>query len=135
MSYHTLPAIDEDTALACAARASHEVNRTFSLALGEPALPSWDGLPNDLQKSLLNGVMFVRQGATPRQCHEEWMRYKLAEGWSWGEEKSSEKKTSPYLLAWECLTEAQRRKDELFVSVTRSMLLACGMTLQLSTAA
>lgn len=135
MSFHTMPTIDEETALACAARAAHEANRTYAVALGEEPPPSWDDLPRDLRQSLLHGVLFVQQGATACQCHEEWMRHKLADGWRWAEEKSTANKTSPYLLAWPCLTEAQRRKDELFVTIVRSMLLACGARVYVANAA
>ena len=53
MSFHTMPTINEETALACAARAAHEVHRTFAVALGEPTVPPWDLLPEVTQQALL----------------------------------------------------------------------------------
>lgn len=133
--YHTLPVIDEATALAAAARASYESSRLFAAALGEPPLPEWNSLPEDFRHATIAGVLCVQQGASGRQCHDEWRRGKLDSGWRWGEENDEEQKISSYLLAWEFLTEAQRRKGELFVTVARSMLLACGATVRVAAAA
>lgn len=135
MSFHTLPTIDEDMALACAARAAHEVHRTFAVALGEPTVPTWDLLPEVIQKAVLYGVIAVRNGANPRQWHDAWVFFHQDRGWRWGETQDAEQKTHPCLIAWECLPESQRRKDELFVSTVLGMLLACGARVYVANAA
>ena len=132
--FHTMPAIDEETALAAAARACHEASRLFAAALGQEPLPEWNALPEEFRHAIIAGVLVVQRGASARQCHEEWMRSKLDSGWRWADENDEEKKTSSHLLAWECLTEPQRRKGELFVATVRAMLIACGATLESSTA-
>lgn len=48
------------------------------------------------------------------------MKQKLNDGWRYGEVKSADKKEHPCLIPYESLSEDQKTKDKLFISVVRS---------------
>ena len=45
------------------------------------------------------------------QEHGRWMEERLLQGWTYAQEKSIEKKTSPYIVPWERLSEEIREYD------------------------
>lgn len=52
------------------------------------------------------------------------MASRIAEGWTYGPVKDFAAKTSPCLIPYADLPEAQRRKDALFQSVVRAVGVA-----------
>jgi hypothetical protein len=43
--------------------------------------------------------------------HERWVEEKLSDGWRYSPTKDLEKKTIPYLVPWDDLSEADKDKD------------------------
>ena len=103
------------------ARAAHEVNRAYCLAIGDTSQPSWEDAPEWQKASARNGVAGALSGNTPEQSHASWLAEKKDAGWVFGFEKDAEKKTHPCMMPYVSLPEAQKAKDRLFLSTVRSV--------------
>jgi hypothetical protein len=112
---------------ACA-RAAHEANRAYCLALGDTSQPSWDEAPEWQRSSSMTGVDLVLGGGGPREAHDSWSAEKVAAGWKFGPVKDPERKEHPCLVSYDELPLAQREKDGVFVGVVRAMALALGIS-------
>ena len=106
------------------ASAAHEVNRAYSLALGDTSQGSWDDAPEWQRSSVRVGVAGALAGDTSEQSHEGWLREKMATGWKYGPTKDPEKKEHPSLVPYGELPESQRAKDDLFVTTVRAVARA-----------
>ena len=116
---------DEKVIEACA-RAAHEVNRAYCLALGDMSQPSWETAPDWQKTSAMNGVSGALSGNTPEQSHESWLAEKKATGWKYGAVKDPEKKEHPCFVPYSELPTAQQAKDHLFTSTVREVAKALG---------
>jgi RyR domain len=108
---------------ACA-RAAHEVNRAYCLALGDDSQSSWETAPSWQQTSARNGVRGALSGNTPEQSHLSWIVEKQATGWTYGKKKDPERKEHPCMVPYAELPAAQRAKDELYLSTVRAVAKA-----------
>ncbi len=99
------------------AQAAHGVNRAYCLFLGDESQPSWEDAPEWQRSSAIGGVLFHFDNPDVGSAgsHENWMREKLDDGWTYGEEKDPERKTHPCLVRYNELPEEQRFKDALFI--------------------
>ena len=114
------------TIQACA-RAAHEANRAYCLALGDTSHLPWADSPDWVKASALAGVeKVVVLGYMPEQLHASWTLDKVSNGWSYGPVKSGESRTHPCLVAYEQLPPEQRAKDELYRSVVLAVAKALG---------
>lgn len=114
---------ENDLIEACA-RAAHEVNRAYCIAIGDTSQPSWDLAPEWQKSSARNGVSGALAGATPQQSHESWKAEKIATGWKYGPVKDPEKLEHPCIVPYAQLPPAQRVKDDLFLSTVRAVAAA-----------
>jgi len=115
-----------EVVFACA-RAAHEVNRAYCIALGDKSQVHWDDASDEIQQSAIKGVIGVLvSGNGPRESHESWLRDKREHGWAYGPEKNTTEKLHPCFVEYDDLSEAQRRKDDLFVSTVTSLARALG---------
>lgn len=103
---------------ACA-RAAHEANRAYCIALGDASQPPWESAPEWQRTSARNGVAGALRGATPEQSHESWLAEKRATGWKYGPVKDPEKREHPCFVPYNDLPPAQRAKDAIFTTVAR----------------
>ena len=105
---------------ACA-RASHEANRAYCLAMGDTSLLPWEESPSWQRESVIDGVKKALSDPllTSAQSHENWLAYKRREAWVYGPVKVAERKTHPCLLPYDELPPAQRAKDAIFLGVVR----------------
>lgn len=110
---------------ACA-RAAHEVNRAYCVALGDHSQVTWDDAPQWQHASALSGVDGVFAGNGPEQSHENWLADKRADGWKYGAVKDPDKKEHPCFVPYSELPPEQKQKDHLFVSTVRSVAAALG---------
>lgn len=102
--------------LEACARAAHEVNRAYCLAIGDTSQPSWEDAPEWQRSSAINGVAGALDGNTPRQSHEGWLAEKKAAGWKYGPVKDPQRKQHPCFVTYDELPPEQQKKDLLFVS-------------------
>jgi len=119
---------------ACA-RAAHETNRAYCIALGDTSQPSWEAAPEWQRSSAINGVAGAFAGNTPEQSHEGWLAEKRAAGWTYGPVKDPEAKLHPCFVPYAELPAAQKAKDSIFLAVVRSVNDALMSEFDLPTAA
>jgi hypothetical protein len=112
------------TLVEACARAAHEVNRAYCLALGDTSQSPWEIAPEWQKTSAYKGVTGAIEGATPEQSHEGWLAEKRETGWKYGPVKDPEKKEHPCFIPYADLPESQRAKDHLFISTVREMAKA-----------
>lgn len=104
------------------AKTCHEVNRAFCKSIGDNSQQSWDDAPDWQKESAINGVNFhlKNKDSKPSDSHNNWMKEKKENGWTFGKVKDVEKKEHPCMVAYEELPKDQQTKDALFISVVRS---------------
>lgn len=108
---------------ACA-RAAHEANRAYCIAIGDLSQPSWEAAPGWQTSSAINGVKGVLGGNTPEQSHESWLGEKQATGWKYGPVKDPDKKEHPCFVPYAELPPEQSAKDDIYVAVVKAMASA-----------
>jgi len=113
----TDPGVIMDWVFEVCARAAHEVNRAYCIALGDMSQVSWDDAPEWQKSSALHGVGAALRGAGPAASHEGWLREKAATGWKYGPVKDAAKKEHPCCVPYAELPLEQQQKDALFVAV------------------
>lgn len=125
MAKRTLdPANSEPTAsqIEYAAEMAHEANRNYCESIGDTSIRPWGETPEDIRNSARDGVRFIWDGSsTSEQSHENWFKFKEADGWHYGPVKDAERKTHPAMLPYSALPEEQRVKDYIFRSVVLSV--------------
>ena len=99
----------------------HETNRAYQRVNGEIVNFPWENLSQAMRDSAISGVQGVLEGNTPRESHESWLKFKEAEGWTYGDVKNFETKEHPCFVAYDDLPEDQKRKDDLFTSVVMAL--------------
>jgi hypothetical protein len=101
------------------ARVCHEANRAYCRAIFDYSHKPWDDTPQNIKDSTINGVeaKLANPNVTPKESHTNWAKFKIKDGWRWGPRKSLEEKLHPNLVEYEDLPEAERLKDDLFLSI------------------
>lgn len=119
--------ISNDAIYEACARAAHEANRAYCIALGDLSQVPWHEAPEWQRKSCILGVAGVlEKGNGPRESHESWLKEKEATGWKYGPVKDPEKKEHPCFVPYDELPAEQQVKDSIFTSVVRLMASALG---------
>lgn len=105
------------------AKLCHEINRIFCEFLGDNSQAPWDQAPDWQKQSCIAGVKAFCQNPlkTPEQSHQDWMDYKLKEGWTFGPKKDPVIKTHPCILPYSELPEEQKLKDLFFLTICRGI--------------
>ncbi|MDY7542615.1 MULTISPECIES: RyR domain-containing protein [unclassified Cryobacterium] len=100
----------------------HDANRRLQILQGDAA-PSqpWDTAEQWQRDSAIEGVQAAIDGATPRELHESWCAFKVADGWTFGEVKDAGEKTHPCLVDYDDLPAEQRTKDDLFTAIVLAL--------------
>lgn len=107
----------ENIAIVC-----HEANRGYQIANpieGIPTAPPWIFFDEAQQAGVKQGVRKALEGATPKQLHESWLKFKTDAGWKYGEQKDEVAKTHPCMVPYEELSEDNRIKDDLFSAIVK----------------
>lgn len=104
----------EKVAMVC-----YETNRAWCAANGDFSQMPWETAPQWQKDSAIAGVQFRldNPSAGPEAQHEEWLKFKIEDGWTYGFSKDAVKKTHPCLLPYHELPLVERIKDSLFKSV------------------
>ena len=107
-----------------AAQAAHEANHIYNRAIGEHTSPNWADLPEKAIEDMAAAAQAAWEGATLGQSHERWCASKRDQGWTHGPIKDWAAKTHPDLVPFADLPPEQRRKDYLFLALTKAYLQA-----------
>ena len=100
------------------ARICHEANRQLQIINEDPVNPSWEALDNETKESAIDGVQnVIEENATPRESHENWLKFKEKHGWTYGPIKDEEKKKHPCFVPYDDLPPDQQIKDALFTAI------------------
>jgi hypothetical protein len=118
--------MDQNQRIEAAARAAHEANRAWCIALGDMSQQPWKDAPDWQRVSALKGVRCIVDdpSTTPEKLHESWLADKEADGWKFGPVKDPERKEHPCFVPYDQLPAAQRAKDHIFNAVVRAVLAA-----------
>lgn len=114
-------------AIEACARAAHEANRAYCLAIGDSSQQAWDEAPDWQRSSARNGVAGALADNTPAQIHESWLAEKAGSGWKYGALKDPERLEHPCMVPYDELLPEQRAKDAVFLAVVRAMATALGV--------
>ena len=108
------------------AKICHEANRQYCIENQLKTQAKWDELPDDLQESIIVGVAKVienpRIGA--EESHQNWLDYKEAEGWTYGDEIDVAAKEHPNMVEWKKLSKVECGKDKLFLATVKREMKA-----------
>ena len=106
------------------AKACHEANRAYCLAIGDNSQPAWADAPDWQKASAIAGVEFIQANpdASPSASHESWLEQKRVDGWKFGPVKDPEAKEHPCFVPYDELPTEQRAKDYIFGAIARSFL-------------
>lgn len=104
------------------AEVCHEANRVIQRHLGEEVNVVWEDLDEETRDSAIDGVANAMGGATPRESHENWLRFKGEHGWTYGEVKDFSAKTHPCFVPYDELPVEQKVKDALFTNIVRALM-------------
>lgn len=105
------------------AKTCHEMNKLFCEALGDFSNKSWDEAPDNIKESTMDGVRFVRKNPnkTSEEVHQNWVDFKVEDGWVYGKKKDPKKKTHPCLVRYDDLPKEQKAKDQIFRAVAKAL--------------
>lgn len=105
------------------ARVTHATNKVYCESLGDFSQKTWEEAEQWQRDSAVAGVQIAieKPDITPADLHEEWSKFKLADGWTYGEVKDTEKRTHPCLVPYEQLPVEQQKKDTLFRAIVNAL--------------
>lgn len=109
-----------------AAEAAHENNRRYCESIGDTSQLPWADAPEWQRQSAINGVEFAiaNDFPSPEAMHENWLKAKVADGWTYGETKDPIRRIHPCMRPYAELPDEQRVKDHLFRS---AVMLSLGV--------
>jgi hypothetical protein len=105
------------------AEVCHENNRAYCHALGDYSLAPWSLTPANIKQSAVDGVTFhlANPDSSPEQSHNNWLKFKVADGWKYAPVKDADKKEHPCMVPYGQLPLEQRVKDFLFAAVVDTL--------------
>ena len=62
--------------------------------------------------------------------HENWSVGRIAEGWTYGESRNDEKKTTPCLVPYSKLSESEKEFDRVTAIQTLKLIVALGYKIE-----
>ena len=102
----------------------YEANRAWQRELlGSCAYPEWSSASTDQRREFVEAVRFHLRNpnASAAATHEEWMRGRYAEGWTWGPTDDPDRKSHPRLKSFRELPPEQRLAVYLLLGVIRGL--------------
>ena len=82
--------------------------------------------PIDTSAVILSDDLLALTEALAKNVHENWSAARIAEGWSYGEERNDKLKTNPCLVEYEKLPASEQEYDRATAMETIRMILTMG---------
>ena len=99
----------------------YDAARLAAIAAGAPIIPElWIEREDAFRKQFLEVIerqCGENRSRSPEELHGNWMQAYFAMGWTYGEERCTEKKTHPDLVPYADLGQLERDKDAVFVAL------------------
>ena len=92
-------------------------------------MKQYEPIPLDTSDVALPPDLLALTETLARNVHEVWSRGRILEGWTYGPEKSIEKKTTPLLIPYEELPDSEREYDRNTAMETLKTILKLGYTI------
>lgn len=104
------------------AKIAHEANRALCIAFGDNSQPVWENAPDWQVQSALDGVDFhlSNPDAPPSYSHDNWYKFKEADGWTYGTVKNPDLKQHPCMVPFSELSPQDKAKDYVFSAIVRA---------------
>lgn len=111
-----------DDALNTMACICHEANKAICDHSGDHSQVHWNETPEWQKDSAIAGVKTVlsKPTITAKELHDTWVTKKINDGWLYGSVKDENKKTHPNLVDYEKLSDIDKLKDSVFLSICNS---------------
>lgn len=107
----------------CITKAVYEVHRQYCVMLGDNSHVSWDELDPELKRVALTATRGINDyNLSAEDSHKAWVSAKKGAGWTYGKTKNQAVKEHPCLVAFSELDPHQQAKDELWITVVKSMV-------------
>lgn len=106
------------------AKLCHEANRAYCELNGDFSQLPYNEAPDSIIGSAEDGVQAIIDGAvtSPQQLHENWLKFKEVEGWTYGPVKDFDTKKHPCMLPYSQLPLEQKIKDYIFFSIVKACI-------------
>lgn len=106
------------------AKVCHQANKAYCEANGDFSQKDWEKCEDWQRKSAINGVKFriSNPNAAIDAQHNNWMKEKIADGWTYGKIKDASKKKHPCIVPFKKLPIFQQKKDALFSNIVDSLI-------------
>lgn len=122
MNDEPIAAVSADTIILIA-RMCHQANKEWCGLHGDHSQKSWAEAEQWQRDSAIKGVEFrlANPSAGKDAQHNAWMADKIKDGWVYGQQKDSIKKTHPCIISFQELPAFQQKKDALFCAIVDSL--------------
>lgn len=86
--------------------------------------------PIDTSEVVLPKELVSLSEELARNVHESWAKKRMAQGWTWGEERNDKKRTHPCLVPYDELSEEEREYDRMTSQETLRFILKYGFKIE-----
>ncbi|UCE61432.1 MAG: hypothetical protein JSU63_06720 [Phycisphaerales bacterium] len=87
---------------------------------------TYEPRPIDTSAVELPGDLTGLTEALAESAHDHWARLRIAEGWTWGEQRDDAAKTHPNLVPYCELSESEKEYDRIAATETLRAIIALG---------
>ncbi len=86
--------------------------------------------PVDTKDIILPEELLELTEKIAENVHDIWAKGRIAEGWTYGEKRNDEKKTTPCLVEYSLLTESEKEYDRNTAIETLKLIVALGYKIE-----
>lgn len=90
----------------------------------------YDPIPVDTSDVVLPAELLALTERIAENVHDVWAAGRIAEGWTYGPEKDSEKKTTPLLVAYSDLPDEEKAYDRNTALETLKLIVKLGYSIR-----
>lgn len=86
--------------------------------------------PIDTSKVLLSEELLALTEKLAENTHEVWSKGRIEEGWTYGEERNTERKTTPCLVPYSDLPESEKEYDRRTALEAIKLIVSLGYKIE-----